>query len=258
MKFPDRERVIYALNPLTEVVCQVKFPRVLAIDRELPVEFQGALAGAYPFLETRNSITIRVAPAIEPELPPSLMYNFLTPDRTVTLTLASDYVAVRTEKYLRWEDFREHVRRAVDALLSVYSPGVFTRIGLRYVNAIERQPLGLENAAWCDLIRRSLLGILSDSELVGEDVSEHQSVTILKVDDGAVCIRHGLARNVETNAQAYLLDCDFFSETTSNADATDVLRRLDVFNAESGRAFGWCIQDQLHRALKPQPVEHVA
>src|SRR4051794_35988880 len=48
MAFPDAPRVLYEINPLDEVVCQLKFPPVLRIDAEMPVGFQEAIRAQFP------------------------------------------------------------------------------------------------------------------------------------------------------------------------------------------------------------------
>ena len=37
---PEAEWVIYETNPLHEVICQVRFPRILKLETETPIEFQ--------------------------------------------------------------------------------------------------------------------------------------------------------------------------------------------------------------------------
>ena len=61
MRFPERDRFIYASNPLAEVVCQVRFPRVFEIEANLPVEFQNTIKEYYPLLETRNTINLSIS-----------------------------------------------------------------------------------------------------------------------------------------------------------------------------------------------------
>ncbi|MBL8785507.1 MAG: TIGR04255 family protein, partial [Deltaproteobacteria bacterium] len=48
VRIPESPRVIYASNPLADVICQVRFPRILRIDNELPADFQDAIRGQFP------------------------------------------------------------------------------------------------------------------------------------------------------------------------------------------------------------------
>jgi uncharacterized protein (TIGR04255 family) len=106
MRFPERGRVVYASNPLVEVVCQIRFPRILEIESQLPVAFQNSVGKAYPYLETRTTVTLSVSGS-DPTPPrdTSVVYDFFTADREDKLVLGSDFVAVASTKYRRWEQF---------------------------------------------------------------------------------------------------------------------------------------------------------
>ena len=62
MPIPHRDRVIYGRNPLQEVVCQIRFPRLLDIDAEVPARFQSAIAEDYPLLAVRSVFQLTVDP----------------------------------------------------------------------------------------------------------------------------------------------------------------------------------------------------
>src|SRR5262249_45350426 len=147
-----------------EVICQIKFPRALEIENRLPVDFQKDLTITYPLLETRDVVTIGIVPAAgEPStFSRSALYEFLTLDRSCKIALTSEFVAVSTQVYNQWTDFRQHIERAPTAVQKHYAPSAFTRIGLRYVNVIERERLGLRRAPWRSLIRKSLLGVVGE------------------------------------------------------------------------------------------------
>jgi len=49
--FPESERVIYEKAPLVQVICQLRFPQILRIESQLPVEFQERIRDAFPILE---------------------------------------------------------------------------------------------------------------------------------------------------------------------------------------------------------------
>src|SRR4051812_21984521 len=115
MKFPARERVLYDPNPLGHVSCTFSFPRNLAIDNELPVSFQQALKD-FPFLETEGSDGI-ASDRQDESSPRSMIYEFHSADRNVSIALGSSFLGIRTKDYDRWEHFREHITTAVRTLL---------------------------------------------------------------------------------------------------------------------------------------------
>jgi len=251
MKFPDMTRVIYGANPLSSVICFVAFPRILAIDNELPVDFQKSLVTKYPFLETndvRGSVDSR-----ESESARSLVYEFFSPNKEVMVALAGEFLCIRTTKYERWETFREHVQNALRTLLATYTLSVFTHVSLNYVNVIDKEALNLGRVGWGDLIRTSLLGPLADAD-IGGSLEELSSQTSIEIEEGSVRIVSGLVTKPGSDDPCFLIDNDFIRNESLDADEHKSLDLLDQFNRESGRVFRWCIKNRLHEALRPTAV----
>jgi uncharacterized protein (TIGR04255 family) len=189
-----------------------------------------------------------------PNLASTVVYDFLTSDRTIKVSLASNFVAVTAATYTRWQDFRPHLALGIKAVLETYAPPMFTRIGLRYVNAIEREKIGLNDVGWRELLDPPLLGLLGSELVPDADVLELQGSATVRLDEGNVIMRYGLGKHAQTGRLAYLLDNDFFTDTQTDAEHANALRIFDLFNEESGRVFRWCITDRLHEALKPGPA----
>lgn len=250
MEFPATDRVIYETNPLTEVVCQFRFPRLLAIDEGIPAQFQKALGQAYPFVETRDVLQFQLA--TEREALKRVHYDFHTEDRLCTVTLCSEFLAVKTAEYRRWEEFEGHIRAGLAALFKSYPIQIFTRLGLRYVNIISKKSLGLDGVMWTDLIRPSALGLLAESSIPIDDFSEMTSATVLNLSGGGkATIRSYFRRNESDERGAvFSIDSDFFDDNPTRG-ADNAIGTISRFNRESGRVFRWLIRDQLHDALKP-------
>jgi uncharacterized protein (TIGR04255 family) len=253
--FPDSERVIYKHAPLVQVICQLRFPPILRIESQPPAEFQERIRNAFPLLERAPT-----AIAQQAQVPPELMkafagtavtYQFHTEDRLSTLTLASDSISLTTNSYSRWEQFREQFRIPLAALIELYKPSFFSRIGLRYINAIRRETLGLKQP-WSELLRREILGEISIPEFEENLKVANRALVVGLSDNSSVLLQHGLVMQVSGGEIAYSIDFDFFTDhktEVENAEPT-----LDNFNHIVGRAFRWCITDTLHRALGPEPV----
>ena len=259
MEFPVADRVIYDSNPLSEVVFQARFPRMLAIDERLPAEFQSALGAQYPYVETREGMTLPSSlAAITAEFASlkRIHYDFLVEDRSTTVTLCSEFLAVTTRRYERWESFRAHIDQAMIALSNAYAIPMFTRIGLRYVDQISRSELGLEDKRWSDLVKPSAVGIVADDDIPIDDVIELQNATVLRLPDGAkATIRTGFGKFEETENEAvFFVDSDFYLDQNVKGKQ-DALDLCSAFNRYAGNAFRWFITPQLHAALGPQDPE---
>ena len=48
MPFPEVKRIIYKKNPLDKVICQLRFPTILKIEKEIPAEFQERIRKEFP------------------------------------------------------------------------------------------------------------------------------------------------------------------------------------------------------------------
>ena len=253
MNFPETARVIYDHNPLVEVACQVSFPRLLAIDERIPSDFQTLMGAEYPFVETREVVQFSFGIANNAVPSKRILYDFITEDRRYTVTLGSDSIAVSTRKYERWELFSVHLKNALHAFTKTYSSPMFTRIGLRYIDIISRQDLGLENTKWSELIKNSALGLLADNDVQIEDVVELSAATVLRLDEaGKVVIRTALGKSERTGDETiFVVDSDFFQEGPVKG-MNDAIEICSKFNQSAGKAFRWIIHDRLHTALGPQ------
>ncbi len=171
-----------------------------------------------------------------------------------TVSLARDFVALETNKYERWEDFRELLRLVINALFEIYEPAYLTRIGLRYKNLIDRRRLGLEDTEWQDLFADFLLGQFSRNETT-ERVVEHHGRTLIKLNDDGDLVRIEFGQVIDSDGDAsnkmFLLDHDFYSEKEIAPDEQDIISRLSAFNTTNGHLFSWEVTEKLQCAMAP-------
>jgi uncharacterized protein (TIGR04255 family) len=256
--FREAPRVFYEAAPITEVICQLRYPSILRIERT-PDEFQDAVRHEFPLFQRAHN------PALS-QLPPEIIeaigervspinYHFRTEDQTTTLSLSPDAIALSTKSYARWEDFRSLLRLALAALVRVYKPAFYNRVGLRYQNAIQRSRLGLEDQPWSHLLTPEVLGELSLPQFE-EHVLEvgHQLRARLPDGSGAVLLQHGLGKH-PSGENVYIIDLDFYTDQKTEVSNAEPI--LDFFNQRAGWGFRWCITDALHNALRPRPIPDV-
>jgi uncharacterized protein (TIGR04255 family) len=60
--FPKVEDVRLARAPLKEVICQVRFPVILRIGTEQPVEFQERIRERFPDFSWERGMTLKIDP----------------------------------------------------------------------------------------------------------------------------------------------------------------------------------------------------
>lgn len=260
MKFPESQRVRYSRNPLVEVICQLRFPKILRIETSAPVDFQESIRAEYPTLNTSHAVELPFLS--NPQANPSpvmigqgLAYEFVDKGGEWKLVLSSDFIALSTLRYKKWEDFSARLSNAISLLMKHYSPSHFTRIGLRYQDLIIRSELELVQHPWRSLLQPSIIGPFASENLAEQDFIEALSVFACRLDydEAALRVRHGLARKEGSEELGYLIDADFYIENIT--EVSDAIHSLDRFNREAGNFFRWCITKELQQALKPEPVE---
>ena len=265
MPFPETPRVIYQKNPLIQVICQIRFPPILRIDTETPVGFQERVRKLLPGYELTYDDGLDSLPQSLGQSLPSEMrelmtlssnrrHQFYAKGRTWTVSLTRDFVALETNQYKQWEDFRELLQLVINTLFQIYEPAYLTRIGLRYKNVIDRNRLGLEDVDWRDLFSDFVLGQFACDE-TSHLVLEHHGRTLVKLNDDGDLVRMEYGQVIDSagdqSNKLYLLDHDFYTNKETEPDEQDIVSRLNTYNALNRRLFRWGVSDRLHAAMGP-------
>lgn len=261
MPFPDVERVIYEKTPLVEVICQLRFPRILRVDTELPVDFQESVRDQYPVYREQDSIVMQVEisdgdPVSKRTTTKS--YEFLTDDESLKISLSSEAISLTClNKYQRWEEFREQVVFAFSKLIEIYRPNFFERIGLRYRNIIDIKRLGIEEKGWGEYFSESVTGPYGSSALDLGSLKNFQTQFQIQFTDefkSQLVANCGLVTREVGKEIGFMIDGDFSSTSRTNGELEDVLARADLFNKRAHQFFRWCIKDELHNQLEPSSI----
>jgi uncharacterized protein (TIGR04255 family) len=267
MLFPNVPRAIYKKNPLEEVICQLRFPPILKIESDLPAEFQEAIRDIFPDFsevsELKFDIPAPVVESVPPEvlkqfinIPPVKRYDFSSDDGKWKVSLTRSFLALTTTAYLKWEAFREKLQRPLEALTRIYNPHQFTRIGLRYIDVIDKAKFGLDHLPWNRLLKTQISSLLTDSE-IAVSIEKMESAYELLFDkernpDYKARIRASLVRNAKTLELCFKIDSDYF--TQKKRKVQDAVPVLNDFKEESWNFFRWCISDELHQSMEPEAL----
>lgn len=272
MKIAPSNRVKYAHNPLAEVVCQLRFDRLIELDSNEPTEFQAAISdSAYSIrtVEQPLSLSLHVAttgPVNVPQLPapPARVFQFANDDSSWRVSLCSEFVAITTNRYESWDEFQPRVLELVDAFAKCYPRATPKRLGLRYKDVIERESLGLTDTPWHELVQPFLLGPLAPGALSDGAPPEESEIgnfllqSRLKLEDCMLLLQSTLLRSVDGNRQAFLIDGDFFTEDANCQemlfDAAIFQDALNKLHTNAGALFQRCITGKLHHALSPESI----
>jgi len=263
MLFPELPRVVYAKNPLAEVICQLRFPTILRIGAGQPADFQDKIRSEYPLYSLQEpSFELPPLPKDLPDVVQQMLpkplgsatHKFSTTDSQRFISLSQDFLALTENMYVKWESFRNGMVMAETTLKEIYKPTFYSRVGLRYRDIISRRNLGLTEAKWKDLLQPHILAELGAPE-VSDAIATIQTRSVIKIPDvpeGQVRLIHGLVRLRESDEQCYMIDADFSVEQKEGIG--EPFEILDKFNRLAGRLFRWAITDRLHNAMGPRTI----
>ena len=268
MPIANFERVIYKKNPLVEVICQLRFPRILKINENQPADFQDKIRSKYPLfqvaIEQQQNIAIDYNNVPESPITTRMMqsesiknYKFSSSDEKWHINLTSTFLALSTSSYDRWESFTEHLSEPLNALIEIYNPAFFERVGLRYVDAFKRSTLEIDHPDWSDLVKPFVLGFMSNSD-IKDQVRSQNSVVELDIGNGAIAqIRtsKGYVNNLSlglpnpTVEESFIVDSDMFMIRKAIGEQNESLNYMHDYSTKLIRLI---ITDKLHEAMGPE------
>lgn len=260
--FSKEERCVYEKNTLGEVICQLRFPEILTISANLPVEFQEAIRAEYPQYSARKEAPAPKLTGTPGNLhlenqPQTINYQFASADGVWRVNLTSRFISLACAKYTCWEDFALKLDKPLAAFIKIYKPAYFERVGLRYLNFISRKTLNLGGTPYSELIAPCYLGPLGE-----EDVAEH-STSRCSV-DAEIAIRGGCRVKIhagpglvkrngqQDNEVKFIFDQDLFM--SGNVPVNLSAGALQTLHGQAYPIFRGAITDTLHSAMLPEPV----
>lgn len=259
MLFAEYQKGGFANSPLVETICQLRFPAILSIGAQEPVEFQEAIRSLFPRYAMREE---RVPPRLlhpgtpqqTVEQPPAIRnYHFISEDGLWKINLTRDFIALSTLRYTRWEDFAQRLDAPLAHFIQLYHPAPFERIGLRYVNAFSRKRLGLEGSAWNDLLEPPFLGPLDEDDITESATSKCAIQLETSLEGGVKLKMHagpGLLGDGKKDPEVkFILDGDF--SVTGTLPADRVPQQLEVMHRHAVCLFLGACTNTLRSALGP-------
>jgi len=245
--FSQESRCLYEANQLAEVICQLRFPEILAISANPPVEFQEVIRGTFPQYNVRQEVSA-------PKQPPVPNYQFVSPDGTWRINLTGKFISLTCNHYRCWEDFAKQLDKPLAAFIKLYRPAFFERIGLRYLNFFSRTALNLENVPYSRLLDPCWLGPLSQDDVVPSAVTHCGVDTQLNLKSGCRVKIHAGPGLVKRNGQSdpepkFIFDMDLFMP--GQVPVNHSAGALQTLHSQAFPIFRGAITDTLHDAMEP-------
>ena len=260
--FSNTPRCRYDAHPLAEVICQFRFPEILAIGSTDPVEFQEAIRAQFPLFLRRQEFPAPKLTGLPGNLTvqnpqPVINYQFSTPDGSWRINLTNTFISLACTRYTSWEVFAAHLDRPLAAFIQIYKPAHFSRVGLRYLNFISRSALGLEGIPFSRLIMPCYLGPLAEDD-VSEASSIRNSVDCemnlrggcrVKLHAGPGIVKRGGKEDREVK---FVFDQDLYMPGPLQLNLA--VGALQTLHSQADSIFRGAITDTLHKAMKPDTL----
>ena len=249
----------YRKNQLADVICQLRFPQILSINANLPVEFQEAIREHYPRFSANLETT---APKISgtpgnlqlENQPSTKNYQFTSLDGKWRVNLTSTFVSLACNQYTSWEEFARMLDIPLAEFIKIYKPACFERIGLRYLNFISRQALDIQDVPFAQLFTTPYLGLLSDPEILEADAHRNGVDADISLPGGCRVKLHTGPGLVTQNGQQqkevkFVFDQDLYM--TGNIPVNYSAGALQTLHSHAFPVFRGAITDILHEAMEP-------
>ncbi|WP_295866303.1 TIGR04255 family protein [uncultured Oscillibacter sp.] len=263
MLFSKHPRTAYANAPAHEVICQLRFPAILTINDNAPAEFQEAIREDFPqFARTEEAAPPQITGLGGPnpqlrQQKPVTNYRFISTDNLWKLNLTQNFIALSTLRYTGWEEFAAELDKPLAEFIRIYKPAYFERVGLRYVNIISREKLGLAGRPWPELIAPAYLGALGEPDVRPENVLNSAVDFQCKLDSSCAAKIHagpGRLRSRPNTPQdpevKFILDMDLSmgGQVACNLSAAG----LETLHAHATELFEGAVTDALREAMQPE------
>lgn len=257
--FSTEPRVIYRKNQLGEVICQLRFPEILAIAAKPPVDFQEAIREDYPRYASRMEAPAPKLTGVPGNLqlqnqPAAINHQFVSADGVWRVNLTSKFVSLSCSRYTGWEAFAAKLDKPLAAFIQIYKPAYFERIGMRYVNFFSRRDLGLEETPYRELIAEKYLGVMADEQVAEQTVGRCGVDAELSLRGGCRVKLHAGPGQVHRAGKSdgevkFIFDQDLYmpGKIAPNLSAP----ALQTLHAHAWSIFRDAITDELHDAMEP-------
>lgn len=243
------DRIKYQIPPLVEVIFQLRFPTILALNTQDPIDFHNRIRSSFPYYsystqevkETRPDGQTRVLRAVR-------NHQFTAKDKMTKINIESTFIAISSHSYSTWEEFRVVISEIISIFDEYYKPAFYTRVGLRYIDVIERSKWGLQDKKWSELINANVLGFMNENTLTYRMDAESPNS-----DEKSLTKYHfELAKMAGTNENVFMIDCDYSYGDT--VELSDYINIADELHKCSSNFIQSAIKDVLHYAMKPELI----
>jgi uncharacterized protein (TIGR04255 family) len=212
-KLTPRDHVVYPRNPLVAVTVDLRFHPILKVADRI-ADFQERLRKSHPVFQQGQQQLVNLQPLGGIQIRTDQVFSFSTPDGNSVLTLNTSALILESRAHQTRDELVVTVDTAIEALLGVYGFATPVRLGLRYVNVIDREAISAAIGApvdWSELVRERFVNV--PGGLVDPTGAYfHAEVSAPVAGVGAMTLRYGRVPDVKDKREKFLFDIDRYTE----------------------------------------------
>lgn len=240
-------RKLYERNCLENVVCQIRFRPILKVEEKI-ADFQEVVRTKYPEYSVSAGRQINLFNG-NIDVKEEKQFLFKKAGKADTIALVRDFIAFETKSYERRSVFLEDVKLGLQALAGTHKVVNPTRIGLRFVNAIDKEIISNDlgqPVSWSDLISEDFLAVPKKLASI-DDASTYHEITS-NIDDGKLILRYGIIRLPGDENPKFRFDVDRYTEGEIPFD--QIVEKVSKFNEHALSLFSALVGAKLSEWLK--------
>jgi uncharacterized protein (TIGR04255 family) len=237
--------------PLVQVLAQVRFPIVAAIEqREFIAGFQESIRKTYPVLRQHKTQNLTINGLNPPSVSESTLWQFTDVENHWKVALASEFIAIETNAYSNRTEFLDRLGVLLTALNTHFSPGLIDRLGVRFINQLK----GEDVTELPKLVKPEVLGLLSPS-LQGF-IQHHISEATFDLPAALLLARWGQLPPGQTTDPSslppieqfsWILDLDMSNQKPRPFNIEGILEEARGFTERLYTFFRWMVTDEFLR-----------
>jgi uncharacterized protein (TIGR04255 family) len=238
--YTDIEYTEYVRNPLVSTDIEIRFFPILEIieDSLKSASIQELLRGRFPRYKRVSNKLVSVSEDSAVAVSDEIQHVFSQENGDISLYLGSESLRVSSANHKNKKEAISGIILGYEALLKIFGSLSITRLGVRYVNVIDKvgieKDLGLniDSLDWTELIDKSFFKApnsivdLFESTFINQIMSSHRN-------GGNLALRYGLVQSNPQSSISFRFDIDRFIDNiddNSPLDATIDIFALDIFS----------------------------
>jgi len=237
LNLPEIPPAHFDRNFITQVICEMRFPILFDLDKDKPpASFVSQLRKSYPVYELHQEVKVGLAGGNSH----SAVHIFRGRNGW-SITLRPSSLVLETLRYESFEKFSEQLDSLIRIAAPVIDSDFFTRVGLRYTNAIPFQAGEIDGWINPHLVKPLASGLFGQPQEFSGRIGGTTA-------DGGFLFSHGIGESSPSKGLAYILDFDLFKEDVLVDEAMRLVRKLHEYEFSM---FSWAIGEKARAHLGP-------